>query len=297
MSSVNGDRLRGLLRREFAEHRTILLLTPALMVLAQVLIVVLGMFAADQILTTNLDKVAAWVASNDIDVSIDVTVDQPVDVGNSIAVGKQPLPGATGPVGGNTPSAAQAGSVLAVLLPLVHMLFVGVLILISTIYLLGTLYNDRRDRSILFFKSMPVAEWQELGSKLLIAILLAPVIYLLASWFTQGILWLLLGAGASEGAGAGVEPYRLFELCLRQGIALLIGLLWVVPFYSWLLLASAAASRSPVLIAIWTATKARFVMAVGGLACSCGYVGGDSLAAEISLRVVVRRPSLRRLSG
>ncbi|MCX2981735.1 hypothetical protein EYC98_12785 [Halieaceae bacterium IMCC14734] len=236
-----------------------LLITPAILVLAQVLIVLLGMFAAEQILTTNLDKVGAWVSSSGNNVSISVTVDQPIEVGNSAAVGKQPLPGATGPVGGQLGGAPDAGSLLTVLLPLVHLLFVWVLILISTIYLLGTLYNDRRDRSILFFKSMPVAEWQELGSKLLVAVLLAPAIYLFASCLSQGMLWLLLGTGdqpmdsgsvVGSVTVAGAEPFSLLQLWSQQGLALLTGLLWVVPFYMWLLLASAAASRSPVLIAI-----------------------------------------------
>lgn len=254
MTAWSPSCLRGLLRREFAEHRNIFVLTPMLLVLAQVLLVLLGMFVAMQLLTDNLDKVGAWVASSGTDVTVVIKVDEPIEPGSSVASGKKPLPGAVGPVGSSGSAASSgidASGMLSVLLPLVHLLFVGVLVLVSVIFLLGTLYNDRRDRSILFFKSMPVAEWQELGSKLLVAWLLAPIIFLLASWVSQWVLWLVLVvAGDSSGPGSGQLPFSLLQLWMSQLLALLTGLLWVVPFYSWLLLSSALANRSPALIAI-----------------------------------------------
>ncbi|MFV0277978.1 MAG: hypothetical protein ACK5HY_12445 [Parahaliea sp.] len=85
-----------------------------------------------------------------------------------------------------------------VVLTLVNMLMMLLLLLVSVNYLLGSLYDDRRDRSILFWKSMPVSEWEVVLCKLLVALLVAPLIYLGVSLLAQVLCTLLsmLLAGA-----------------------------------------------------------------------------------------------------
>ncbi|MEX0298389.1 MAG: hypothetical protein AB3N28_04920, partial [Kordiimonas sp.] len=47
--------------------------------------------------------------------------------------------------------------------------------------LLGALYEERRDKSILFWKSMPVADWQEVAVKLFVPVIVAPLVFLAVS--------------------------------------------------------------------------------------------------------------------
>ncbi|GAE49902.1 membrane protein [Xanthomonas arboricola pv. pruni str. MAFF 311562] len=51
-----------------------------------------------------------------------------------------------------------------------------VLAFVVFFYSLGSLYDDRRDRSVLFWKSLPVSDVQTVLSKAAWALLLAPLI-------------------------------------------------------------------------------------------------------------------------
>src|SRR5690625_2852310 len=58
-------------------------------------------------------------------------------------------------------------------------IFVLILLLTIPFYLLSCLYTDRRDQSILFWKSLPVSETRSVLTKLGTAVFLAPAIYTL----------------------------------------------------------------------------------------------------------------------
>ncbi|MEG2806047.1 ABC-2 transporter permease, partial [Stenotrophomonas sp.] len=60
-----------------------------------------------------------------------------------------------------------------------------VLAFVVFFYCLGALYDDRRDRSILFWKSLPLSDTQTVLSKAMSALLVAPVIAVLASILTM----------------------------------------------------------------------------------------------------------------
>ena len=60
-----------------------------------------------------------------------------------------------------------------------------VLAFVVFFYCLGALYDDRRDRSILFWKSLPLSDTQTVLSKALSALLVAPVIAVIASILTM----------------------------------------------------------------------------------------------------------------
>ena len=135
-----------------------------------------------------------------------------------------------------------------------HWFFLLIMLTTSINYLLGTLYNDRRDRSILFWKSMPVAEKQELVSKLLTVCLLVPAIYLLASMVTQlcSVLLAMLAVWRMDmnPAELVLANLDLPSLLGAQLGGMVIWILWTLPLYAWLLLCSAAARRSPLLLAL-----------------------------------------------
>ena len=72
--------------------------------------------------------------------------------------------------------------------PMLNMLYnflILVLILVTINYLMNTLYQDRKDRSILFWKSMPVSEWEEVLCKFAVAMVVAPFIYIAVSILLQ----------------------------------------------------------------------------------------------------------------
>jgi hypothetical protein len=133
-------------------------------------------------------------------------------------------------------------------------LFMFIMFLVLVNYLLGCLYSDRKDRSILFFKSMPVSEWHEVLCKLGVALLIVPVVFLAASIITQMLSTALAMLLVWRMGGAPVEVVlsnvQFGSLLMNQLAGSVVLALWVVPTYAWLMLASAAARRSPFLLAI-----------------------------------------------
>lgn len=147
-----------------------------------------------------------------------------------------------------------AGRPVNMVLNGLHWVFLLVMLATSVNYLLGSLYNDRRDGSILFWKSMPVAEQREIAAKLLTACVLAPAIYLLASLFTQ-LCSAALAMAAVRRMDMSPAEVILANLDLpgllgAQVGGMVIWVLWALPLYAWLLLCSAAARRSPLLLAL-----------------------------------------------
>jgi len=135
-----------------------------------------------------------------------------------------------------------------------HGVFLAVLTLVSMAYLLGTLYNDRKDRSILFYKSMPVSDWQDVLAKFAVALVIAPVIFILMSLLTQLIMMLLsmwlVAQMDLDPMTTIVGNLELASLVFGQISGWLLTVLWIAPAYAWLMLASAAAKRSPFMLAV-----------------------------------------------
>ena len=139
-------------------------------------------------------------------------------------------------------------------LNILHGLLLLVLLGVSVHYLLGALFSDRKDRSILFWKSMPVSEWEEVLAKFAVALVVAPAVYIAVSVVMQFayILLAMLMAHRMEmdPMEAIVDKIEFGGLFLNQLGGWLITALWVAPLYAWLLLASAGARRSPFMLAI-----------------------------------------------
>jgi len=118
-------------------------------------------------------------------------------------------------------------------------------------YCLSALHDDRRDRSVLFWKSLPVSDAQTVLSKVAIALLVAPLIVAAAASLTSLLLVLILsGVLAANGI------HVLAELLASPGLYLgplgVFGLLpvyflWALPTVGWLLMVSSWA-RSKVFL-------------------------------------------------
>jgi ABC-2 type transport system permease protein len=127
-------------------------------------------------------------------------------------------------------------------------LFVGVLV--AVFYCADALNGERRDRSILFWKSMPVSDRVTVLSKALVAIALVPLIAYAFALAAQVVMLVASSAVlAAKGIGPGVQLSRIplaeMPLAMLYGVA--AHALWYAPIYSWLLLVSAWARRAPLL--------------------------------------------------
>ena len=122
--------------------------------------------------------------------------------------------------------------------------------LVGLFYSLDALYGERRDRSILFWKSLPVSDRTTVLSKAAIPLGLLPLIAFALSVATFFVLLFLSTAVLLV---SGVGPARLWAEVrfVQEPLIMLYGLtvhsLWFAPIYAWLLLVSAWARRTPVL--------------------------------------------------
>ncbi|SEL89836.1 ABC-2 type transport system permease protein [Pseudoxanthomonas sp. GM95] len=121
-------------------------------------------------------------------------------------------------------------------------------------YCLGSLYNDRSDRSVLFWKSLPVSDAMTVASKLTWALLLTQIISLVVGLLIGLGLWVIIALASSfagiPGAGAiftASHPFRVIGTMLAT---LPIFVLWSLPAIGWLMLCSAWARRVPFLWAV-----------------------------------------------
>lgn len=120
---------------------------------------------------------------------------------------------------------------------------------VGFIYSMDALYGERRDRSILFWKSLPVSDRTTVLSKAAIPLVVLPVIALALSAATQIIL-LPITIAVSLGAGGGGELWRLLPEPVVMVYGMTVHALWFAPIYCWLLVVSAWAKRAPLLWAV-----------------------------------------------
>jgi ABC-2 type transport system permease protein len=128
-----------------------------------------------------------------------------------------------------------------------------VLGIVAFFYAIDSLYSDRRDRSVLFWKSLPISDTETVLSKFAVAAILIPLIALAASLVAQ----LVIAAGGSVRLAMNGLPGGLMWApeALLGGftVALLwcvTAMLWYSPVVGYLMLASAWAPRGPFLWAV-----------------------------------------------
>jgi len=120
-------------------------------------------------------------------------------------------------------------------------------------YALDALHGERRDRSILFWKSMPVSDLTVVLTKLFTALVVAPAIAFVIIVAGQ-ILIMVLGSVVVLLHGLSAAPIwsnaKMLQLTGGVFYTLVAAALWYAPIYAWLLLVSAWAKRSTFLWAI-----------------------------------------------
>ncbi|HEY3858076.1 MAG TPA: hypothetical protein VGM47_00540 [Gammaproteobacteria bacterium] len=133
-------------------------------------------------------------------------------------------------------------------------MFSGLMQIVVFFYLLDSLYAERRDRSVLFWRSMPVSDVRTVLAKLATALVSVTAITFAVTVAFQLILLLLF---LVLGASVGTHPWALLGhpgafagswLLLAYG--LIVQAIWYLPFYGWTMLASSWAKKVPFLWAI-----------------------------------------------
>jgi ABC-2 type transport system permease protein len=150
--------------------------------------------------------------------------------------------------------AAQQTNLLAMpyvfsgLIIMVVMLFVGIF------YCLDALHGERRDRSILFWKSLPVSDLTTVLAKFSIPMLVLPVVTF-ATILSLQIIMRVLSTMVLVMNGMSAAPVwtqvPLSQMSIVLLYALLANAIWYAPIYGWLLLVSAWARRNTFLWAIF----------------------------------------------
>jgi len=113
-------------------------------------------------------------------------------------------------------------------------------------YSLEALHGERRDRSILFWKSLPVSDLTTVLSKASIPLVVVPLLGFVIVVATELIMLLL---GSLVLLGSGLSMATLWTGVLQMSLILLyhlvtVHVLWHAPIYSWLLLVSGWARRA-----------------------------------------------------
>jgi len=130
----------------------------------------------------------------------------------------------------------------------------GTAFIVSFFYSIDCLYGERRDRSILFWKSLPVSDLTTVLSKVSIPLVILPLFGYAVTLVTQCFMLLYSTLViAISGQSAAMLWSKLHIVQMSSGLLfhiVTVHMLWYAPIYAWLLLVSAWARRAPFLWAV-----------------------------------------------
>ena len=131
--------------------------------------------------------------------------------------------------------------------------FLFALAILTVFYTLDSLYAERKDKSILFWRSLPVTDAETVLSKLLTAVVILPVVTVVAIIATHLVnlvvtsIWVMI-----KGGSAGHLIWASVPLLDNWSAALIVTLasaIWMSPLIGWFLFVSAFTKRAPLLMA------------------------------------------------
>jgi ABC-2 type transport system permease protein len=136
-------------------------------------------------------------------------------------------------------------------------------IVVSVFYCLDALHGERRDRSLLFWKSLPVSDVTTVLSKACIPLVILPLLIFAITFATEWLM-LLLSSAILLASGLSVATLWAKLSFLRMSWLLLYHVftahaLWPAPIYCWLLLVSGWPRRATFL---WAALP---LLAIAGV--------------------------------
>jgi ABC-2 type transport system permease protein len=169
---------------------------------------------------------------------------------------------------------AQRVAVLAEPTDFAALLIMGTTFVVGIFYCLDALHGERRDRSILFWKSLPVSDLTTVLSKAAIPFVVLPLLTFAITVATQ-LIMLLLGSAVVRGSGLSASTLWSQASFFQTSLLLLYHLVtvhvfWYAPIYAWLLLVSGWAKRATFL---WAALPWAAVCIVERIAFNTSHFG------------------------
>jgi ABC-2 type transport system permease protein len=126
-------------------------------------------------------------------------------------------------------------------------------IIVAMVYCLDALHGERRDRSILFWKSLPVSDRTTVLAKAMIPLVVLPLLVFAITAAAQ-LLILLVSTVAVLVKGGSVTllwtTLPFVQLQVESLYSLVVLALWYAPVYAWLMLVSGWARRTVFLWAV-----------------------------------------------
>jgi ABC-2 type transport system permease protein len=149
---------------------------------------------------------------------------------------------------------AQVGASLDLFMVLITALVMLITAVVVFFYSISALYDERRDRSILFWKSLPLSDSQTVLSKVLAAALIAPAIGLVAGIVTALLMSLVAGMFglyfSQNLFGVMFSASHPFKVAFVLAASLPVAAVWALPTIGWLMLCSVWARSKPFLWAV-----------------------------------------------
>ena len=147
--------------------------------------------------------------------------------------------------------AAQTSEVLHQPYEYAENLIIGTTLIVALFYSVDALYSERRDRSILFWKSLPVSDLATVLCKASIPIVILPILAVSIAIIMECMMMVIsTGTQLIRGQAVWVFWSRLPIFAMWPGLLfhfLCVHGLWQAPIYGWLLMVSAWARRAPIL--------------------------------------------------
>lgn len=135
--------------------------------------------------------------------------------------------------------------------------FLSIALFIQLYYFTNCLFDERRDLSIYFWRSLPVSDTQTVLTKLATGMFVVPGVFCLAATTVYALALLILSitsivlaVGYDVSIWAFWNEANLISNLAMAWLNIIPLVLWLLPVYAWLMLASAFAARAPILWAI-----------------------------------------------
>ncbi len=173
-----------------------------------------------------------------------------------------------------------------------------VLAIMVFFYLLDSLLAERKDRSILFWKSLPISDAEVVTSKALTGLVLTPMYVLLLSAVTQVLVGLVVGMRLGSTDIGGVIPAFDFAVWSKVQVAFWTlapaVILWYLPLAAYLLLVSVWARKNAFL---WAVLPPVAVQLVEGLLLQSSHFGKFLLHRFVGVYQLLDLDSMRDTAG
>lgn len=134
-------------------------------------------------------------------------------------------------------------------------MYLIILYFVLFFFLLGSLFDDRKDQSILFWKSLPISDTTTVISKMITAMIFVPLVFV-GAFMVLMLLLMVIATVVMLIHGLNPiqliwSPASLFEGGKVMMIGIMTQMLWALPIYGWLIFSSSISKRRPFLFAVF----------------------------------------------